>query len=766
MRISSDNAVYNPSETITVNAEAIRLIGDKSLYVSNVSINGSLRNSAKSILQNFNCMTGTNGKCTITLTAPSTYGNYILELNNFKTFNSFSVVPFSYAVSMKDEFGKSYKNIFALGEQASVEVKINNASSSDTYSFSGYIADSSGNSIKTITYTILNSNNSFTNSFLFTVDALNFSYKTYSVNVTTSKTGDGSMDSLTSFQVQDWMLVVDKKESGSGFEYEYSVFPNKTIRFEAIPTYRSNGSVIQNITSSSFTVNLKDDLNNVINNATLSWNASCGKSGCYEINLTSPLNAGKYFLSSALSYNGDTQTENKVINVISGVMSAQSTDKDGNIKELFGTNEYAYLSLNAYNTTSSSFNLTDAEVFILNYMNGSEFSYMQVNYSLVNSTNSAYEWAWNSSVQRIKLDVPKFGGIYNVYVFGNNRSLGARAKFMVNPYDVCSVPKDTAGTVSSGYYYVWQFKTSDTIYFEIKATQANNPLGRATSSNSTNSSGGMGAACNVDTSTKQVVSNATITLVEVKNLESGALQNINLTASSCQTSDNSGGYTCTVKPLTKWDGGNNIAKFNIRGQDGTESVFYSRFEARAFYLYGWSTNWQNNPSSNITLNIQMYEAGSAWWGSGSTRGLSGSVVVKKVEYQGRDGEWVWPPVDSGYNVSNLNSSSITGSNGYITLTTSNMPGGVWKTGYYRIVLQGTTASGDTDYGYAYFGVKLWDVYGQPVECLSTGCNYKSYFNSRENVTLYVTINKAGTYWWSVVLVDKIFMEMFQLELKK
>jgi len=162
----------------------------------------------------------------------------------------------------------------------------------------------------------------------------------------------------------------------------------------------------------------------------------------------------------------------------------------------------------------------------------------------------------------------------------------------------------------------------------------------------------------------------------------------------------------------------------------------------------------------------MYEAGSAWWGSGSTRGLSGSVVVKKVEYQGRDGEWVWPPVDSGYNVSNLNSSSITGSNGYITLTTSNMPGGVWKTGYYRIVLQGTTASGDTDYGYAYFGVKLWDVYGQPVECLSTGCNYKSYFNSRENVTLYVTINKAGTYWWSVVLVDKIFMEMFQLELKK
>jgi len=40
------------------------------------------------------------------------------------------------------------------------------------------------------------------------------------------------------------------------------------------------------------------------------------------------------------------------------------------------------------------------------------------NFSLVNLSNSIYEWSWNSTFQRIKLDVPKVGGLYNVYLFG------------------------------------------------------------------------------------------------------------------------------------------------------------------------------------------------------------------------------------------------------------------------------------------------------------------------------------------------------------
>lgn len=757
IKIKPEKAVYKPSETINVDIEAIKIVGDKLIYVANVSVNGSMMNSSKSQIQTFNCTTGANGKCTIGLSASSIYGSYILEVGNFKTFSSFFVVPFSYIVYMQDDLN-SLKNVFALSETARVEVKINNASSSDSYSFSGYITDSAGNSVKSIDSTTLSNSNSFTNSFLFIIDPVTFNYDSYSVYLTITKSGDGSISSTTSFKVQDWIVSVDKKTSDSGFEYEFSTFPNKTLKFEALPTYRTNGSVIQNISNSSFTVNLKDSLSNNVASANVSWNASCGKSGCYEYSLTSPINAGKYSLLTTLSYSGDSQTDSRTINVISGVMSAQSTDKDGNIKELFGTNEYAYLSLSAYNLTSSIFNLSDAEIFLVNYMNGSEFSYIQVNnFSSVNSSNSAYEWAWNSTLQRIKLDVPKSGGIYNIFVFGNNRTLGTETKFIVNPYDSCISAKNTPGSVTSGYYYVWQFKTSDTIYFEIKLTQANNPLGKASAVNGTNSSSyGKGSACSVDTTTKQVVNNATISVIEVKNLQSGALQTINSSESSCQASDTSGGYTCTVKPSLKWDGGVNIVKLNVQGQDGSSSILYSNFETRAFYLYGYSSNWQNSPDSNINLNLQLYEAGSNWWGS-SSGGVSGTITVKKVEYQGRDGEWIWPPVNSGYNLTNVSSVSITSGTGSVNLPASLAPGGVWKTGYYRVVLQATkTSTGETDYGYAWFAVKLWDVYGSPVECTSAGCNYKSYFNSKENITLFIKISKASGYNYNYAGGENIY----------
>ncbi len=751
LKVSSVNAVYFPSETVKLEAEAIRLIGDQIIYRSNVTVNGSLRNESKAGIVNFSCTTGSDGKCRATVTAPSTYGRYILELNDFKAFSSFSVIPFSFSVYMKDELGKSLKNVYAFGEQARIEVKVSNASTSDIYNFSGYIADSAGNVVLSVNSTELNSNNSFRNTFLFTVDALVFDYGSYRVSVTVQKSGDGIIKSATSFEVQDWSFALSKKATKSGFEYGKSVFQNKTIRFEALPTYRKNGTVITNINTTSFAVNVKDNLNNVVSFGNVTWNSTCGKEGCYDLAMQSPLNLGRYTLSVELSYSGSTQVQSRIIDVIDSVLFAQSTNVDGSLKELFGVNEYVYLSLTFYNSTATLINLSDAEIFSVSYMNGTALNYTNVsNFNLVNATNSQSEWAWNSTTQRLKLDVPKTGGVYDVFVFGNNQTVGTSARFIVNPYDVCIVPKDTPGSVGTGSYYVWQFKTTDTIYFEIKAIEANNPLGRATVSNfsSGNSSAygsgyGKGSGCTVNTEKQQAVNNATITVLEVKNAESGVVQDMNLTDTSCQASDNSGGYSCTVKPVSKWEGGANIVKFKLAGQDGTEDIVYGRFEARAFYLYGWSSNWQNSPSSNITLNVQLYEAGSGWWGSSG--GLSGTITLKKVEYMGSSGEWIWPPVDSAYNTSNVSSSTVTSGSGTLTIGAAGAKGGAWKTGYYRALIQGTTTKGDTDYGYAWFGVKLWDVYGQPVECQANGCSYKSYFNSKENITLYIKISEAGSY---------------------
>ncbi len=750
LRISTEKATYTSGDTVVIQVEAVRVVGDNTLYVSNVTINGSVRNSTLSqIGSNFSCTTGSNGKCTVSVSAQSTSGKYIVELGNFKSFGSFYVVPYNYAIYMKDELGKSVKNVFAIAEQGSVEVNVVNTSfTSDVYNFSGYIVDSSGNVVKTINSTSLNSNNSFTNTFTFTFDALTFSYGAYRAIISLQKEGGSVITSYAVFEVKDWVLSINKRSTSSGFEYDFSAFPNKTLYFEVYPTYRTNGSVIPGINETFFSVSLKDGLNNLVDSRNVSWNSTCAKAGCYEFYINASSLPGKYTLYTSLSFSGSTQTKGQVLNVISGVMSVQSTDMEGTIKELFGANDYVYLTFTNYNS-SSFFNISDSELFSITYMNGTELNYTQVaNWSVVNSSNTVNEWAWNVTSQRLKIDAPKTGGMYSITLFGNNKTFGTTSRFIINPFEICSSAKDTPGSVTSGNYYTKQFKKTDSIYFEIKILQASNPTGRATALNNSagnSSAGGLGSACTVDTTTKQAVTNATLLVLAVRNTESGVLQNINTTSSVCQASDSSGTYSCTIQPLTKWDGGLNSVSFSIAGTDGTSGVATSQFEARSFYIYGYASTWQNNPGSNITLNVQIYEAGGNWWGGGGTGGLGGTVTVKKIEYMGRDGEWVWPPVSSDYNASALNSSTITSGSGTISLPSSFNTDGSWKSGNYRVVMQATTTSGDSDYGYAWFGVKLFDVYGMPIECTTFGCSYKSYFNSKENISLYVKVSKAGDY---------------------
>ena len=701
LQVRTDKAAYASSESMTVTASAILNVGDRTVFVNNLSVNGTVRNStSKAILSSFNCTTTSTGMCAVSVSAPSTYGEYFVELNDFKVFSSFMVVPFAVNTYMKDELGKGFKNTFALGEEASLAVEVVTNSTSEVYNFSGYIADSQGNVVKVVNVTTLNTNNSYINTFLFTVDTLTFSYGTYYAQLTVTQQGGGSIEVTTSFEVQDWSMAVGKRAQSSGFEYDYSAFVDKTLYFEVYPKYRSNGTLLSTLNSTAFLINITDKLNNNLGNVNASWNASCGTGGCYEFSLVSPSVVGTYSIIVTLSTGGASQTSRTTVYVVNTVMSAQSTNIDGSIKELFGTNDFIYVTLNSYNLTSAAFNLSDAEVFSVTYMNGSEMNYTNVSqFSLVNSTNNASEWAWNISLQRLKIDTPKAGGVYSILIFAQNRTIAATARVVVNPYDICAVAKNTPGTVSTSlgsYYYVWQFKTTDTVYFELKTIQASNPLGKATASNfsSSNSSTsyGMGSACSVNTQTQQVVNNATVTVKKVINTQNGATYTLNTSASVCSANDNQGGYSCTVAPAVKWDGGTYAVEMLVTGVDGSSDIVYGLFEARAFYLYGYSSAWQNSPTSNLSLTVRMYEAGTNWWGNYGSGGLSGTVTVEKIEYMGKEGEWIWPPVDSGYNVSQLNATSISTGTGTLTVPVSSAKDGVWNSGQYRIVLKGVDSS--------------------------------------------------------------------------
>ena len=753
LKISTDKSNYNPSETVKITSEAVRIAGDNILFSANVTVNGTVRNGNKTILSYFNCTTDEQGQCTILTTSSSTYGEYIIELDNFKAFSTFQVRPFKYNLYIKDDLGKSLKNTFKLNEQASVEVAVLTNSTEEEYTFTGQIKDRSGNIIKEINATSLTNNNSYINRYVFTVDTNNFDYGIYIATVTVTKTGDGSVSSSTSFEVRDWSLNFQKREVDSGFEYSHSIFPNGNASFQIFPTYRSNGSVIPGINASFFNISLKDRLGNNLIDIDPSWNSTCGIEGCYDFSFVSPLIAERYTLSVTLAEQGDSQTEQKTIKVIDTIIGAQTTTKDGELKELFGPNEYVYISVSTYNNTNTDENITNANIVSISSMNGTTFTYTEKDsFSDLNITTGSKEWAWNFSTQQFKVVPPRAGGVYDVHIEGKNNSVSTLSRFIVNPYDVCLTAKTTAGDVTTeSAYYAWQYKTTDTIYFELAITQAVNRAGRATADNftnsGTNSSHGLSSACTVDTQTTQVVTNATISIKKVRNTRTGELYTLNDTTTVCQSDNDNGQYTCTLESIGDWDGGEYNVEFEIVGEDGeTSDIAFGLFEARAFYLYGWSQTWQNKPDSDITLTVQMYEAGSNWWGSYGSAGLSGTVSLEKIEYMGRTGENIWPPLEYNYTNVSSETTSITTGQGTLTLDANYAEDGTWNTGQYRAILKGVDSNGNTDYGYAWFNIKRWEVYGVPVDCNTSGCSYKNSFNSKDNVTLFIRIVPAGS--WS------------------
>ncbi len=753
--ISPSKARYSASENVSVKLKALREVGNKKVALSNVSVNGSLRYTNRTTIASFSCTTDAEGSCSVSLTAPQTAATYILEVNNFLSTSSFKVIPFEVFLYIKDSTGENFKEIFNANEVGTIEVRVteNGSSATGSYVFNGTITNSNSAVITRINSTNLNSNNSYTNRFSFTV-ANSFTNGIYFADVTAYKTegGSGSAAATTSFEVRSWSLSFNKASENSGFEYEYAAFPNRNISFEIFPKERENGTIIQNLNNTQFNITIKAKTGEIISSGNATWNGSCSGSGCYTFKLTTPVATGSYILSVSLNHSNEVQTAKRIVSVTSTSLTATPTNQEGELKEQFGTTEFMYITLSAQNT-SSAMNVSNVVLESVFYENGTRFNFTEVStWGEINSSNSALEWSFNSTVQRIKFDAPKSGGNYLVNLFVNNRTAAASTKFTINPYSVCSAAKSTAGSVdSSSSFYVWQYKATDTIYLELKVTQAQNSVGKATAANGTKFSStyyGMGNACFIDTTKTQVITNATITVQNAINLQTNAKASINTTASTCSADDNQGTYTCTIKPSASWDGGRYIVNLKILGQDGeTSSTSVGMFEARAFYIWAYSSSWTNKPASNITFNVRMYEAGTNWWSNyGAQGGITGDITIEKVEYNGKDGEWLWPPIDIKYNTTGLNSSNVTAGSGTLTLETSRLPKGRWEAGYYVLTIKGTNdATGESDYGQAWFGIRKYDAYSTPVELSGTSYVYKNSFGTKENVTLFIRVTNAGEY---------------------
>lgn len=732
---------FYTSENMAITAKSVQRVGDSLVAVANITINITMRHNNESTISTANCVTGSAGTCNVSMTAPASSGVYILEANNFVGFTNFNVVPFDIEVYMKDSSALTFKNIFARGESGFIEVRVgyNATAPTGTYNATGQIVDANGINVLNLSSVLLNSTNGFVDKIAFTaVSSIRVGF--YTVKVAVTKEGGETVNGTTSFQIRDWSLTFTKAAKNSGFEYGYTAFVNTTIFFEAHPIDRTNGTVIENLTG-NFTIILKNSLGSAVTNTTVMYNATCGAKACYQFNLTTPAIVGDYTLTVALNHSGDYQTDDRTIKATDITASAQPSDSEGALKELFGTTEFVYISLSGKNKTSN-ISISGAEVVGVIYENGTILSYSETNLSGMNLSDSALRWAWNSSSARLVVDPPKTGGAYIIEIYVNNKSAAVTTRFGIRPYDVCVSAKGSSDTTTYDYWY--QFRTSDTIYFHIKINEAQNTVGKALASNSSgfSSTYGRTSQCSFDSTKKRAINNATITVESVLNTQSGKTESLN-SSSTCSSVDNTGGYVCTVQAADgRWDGGRHVVTFNVVGDDlVTSHRGNGFFEARAFYIYGYSSTWANKANSSITLNLNVYEAGSGWWNSNS--GLSGTAVVDSVNYYGGIGEWIWPPIKYDYNVSGLNI-TITNGIGSVILAANRTSSGRWAAGYYSAVVR-ATINNQVDYGEAWFSIRNWDVYAAPVEIRNSTFDTKSSINSRQNVSLYVKISEAGDY---------------------
>ncbi len=756
--IYSDKARYYPNDVVVIKGSAWRKASDSLVPVGNFSINGTVRRrsgSVESIVNTFSCTTDDSGFCSVNMTAPSTVAHYFIETNNFLASGAFNIVPFDISVYIKDNTGTSFKDILTTNEQAAVEVKVtkNGSTANGTFIFNGTITDSTGSVVVNITSTKLNDTNNFINRFQFTTGNL-FNDGIYKANVDVFETGGSNASSSAFFQVRSWTMVLTKSSENSGFEYEYSSFPNRNISFEVYPKERANGTIIAILNNTHFNVSMLNSLRQTISTANISLNTSCGSQGCYTFYFTTPNVTGSYYVSVILNFSDVIQSVERTIKITDTTVAAFPSTKEGSLKELFSTTDFVYVGFTLKNMTSNA-NVTNVTLGLVVFENGTEMNYTRVgSWANIDSNNSILEWAFNESVGRVMMDAPKQGGSYSAKFFIDNNTGSALVPFIINPYDSCTVAKSAAGSVdSSSSWYVWQYKTTDTVYIELRLSRAENPDGRAPAQNQSSFSSqyGMGQACNVDTTKKQVISNATITIDKIVSAQSGAKQSLNTTATVCSADNDQGQYTCTIKPERKWDGGRHFVFFKILGPDGqTTDKAVSIFEARSFYIWAYADNyaWVQKPYSNITFNVRLYEAGSNWWSNwysnSQSGGITGSVSVEKVNYMGDYGEWIWPPIDYKYNITGLNSSNITNGWGSFTIYHDRTSKGQWQTGTYSVTVKGTNdATGDTDYGEAWFSVRQWEAYSTPIE--SDTFNYKYAYHSKENVSLYVRIYNAGNY---------------------
>ncbi len=605
--VHSSKYFYSTNEAVVLELTAVELLNGQEVKKSGVEISGNIRRKSNlAIVKTFSCSTDATGTCEASVSG-LTSGEYIAEINDFTAFTEFRVLPLEAWLYVKDSEGLKPKKTFSPGETLTLELVLKPQDTSARYTFYAIIKDSDGTTVDTTQRTSLSSGNDFTASLSVFLDTMNYVPGSYHVYAYIN--GSNNLLLETDFEVREWKLFLKKNDISSGFEAGTLAFPGSTTYFEIYPL-DSNNEFISDFASSDFNITLLDMNRSIVGTANATESSVCNFGPCYNFSVTLPEKTGQYLLEVSAIYKGDEQKASQRITVTNKILDALAVDRFGDPKELFSTNEFVYLKLEARNKSESGLSISNVSLVRIIMPNGTLLNYTSGNWS-IQLTDS--KWAFNSSFNgfaAIKISPPKTEGTYHVYIVADNMTSSAKFK-----------PENMRNA---------QFLniTSGSLY-------------------------GVLSSCNFNASERQILQNLTISIDYVKNIYTGKIYELS-TDSGCSTDSV---YECLVKPANGvWESGEHEIRLSIRDSNNVTSYVYRRFEVEPFYVYVKPITYSIPFTSNLLLNITAYEANEEWWDN--HKGIDGIVRIEKIYYLGKEQTDFGFIAEQGYNSTGINTTQV------------------------------------------------------------------------------------------------------------
>jgi hypothetical protein len=716
--------------------------------VASIGIEPNLRYKNGTLISSItSCTTDSIGSCTTTFTAPSTEGEYIVELNNFE-----EVVPLlvgGFSANMKISPG-----VVGKIDNVTIRVSVKNTNGNGVTASTRQLVITSPNGTETTVAAMTQATDS-TEVTITGVYQDVFSSTTegkYSVVATVTPQGSNLSKELKgSFEVRAYGLEVQPWDGQSIY------YPGSSVQLGIKLKNATTGDNIAGKTTTITSGTTIYDPSGVDTTLSPTVSDQVTSSGKYRMDFTLPNNAqtGTYKVVIDINdtFGSGSGTGYFSVQRAKGKMVSFDRFPNGTTTRDFIAGKNIILRFSAINlsggvavTGVSSYTIVNEAGEDVTTRFGTNATYSSGAYTYINLTSPK-----NGGDYFIRAKVDTAAGV----VTTGGRIHVAVLDLTIRPASVGGGGDPTPGAGGGGPGFFWFFRPNDTINLQVTVSTASEKEGHEGFMSQGSFGGGpsgiegglfgIGGGSNVQ--------GAQVTLTKVINLNTEEDWTSSVTLTNCVT-DSTGSCIVTMKSNVNgqnWTGGFYMAFFNVSTSDNKTDRGEGFFDVRRFFMdvrvnantttdastlgFGSFNSWNIGPDTAINVSVTVREPGT--WNPVEQ---SGNITVLGAYYGGSVGEFIFPPklIDGSNDTFEILSETGTGHASLVI----RQPTNGWKSGFYIVKVQ-ANISGQLDAGEGFFMSRIFEGFGQPVNPETNVPDFT--VGTTENVTLQVDVFNVVNY---------------------